>query len=81
LPNHKPIAIVERGTCKNQKITTGTIENILTASGQIKSPALIIIGDVVKLRNEILQKPVISDESGNLLQAYEVFNEVLPYLS
>ena len=48
-----PIAVIESGTTNAQKVVQGNIGNILSkvqGSLKIKSPALIIIGEVVKLR-------------------------------
>ncbi len=52
-----PIAIIESGTTKNQRVRTSTlteiIENINT--DPVKTPALIVIGEVVKYRNKLLK--------------------------
>lgn len=47
-----PIAIIEQGATENQRITTGTLENILKIAQekQVKSPAITIIGEVVDLK-------------------------------
>jgi siroheme synthase len=81
LPESTAIAIIENGTRKEQKIITGTLYDILTYNDKIKSPALIVIGEVVKLREEILNKVIVNNIHGEVLNPYEVFNEVLPYLS
>ena len=46
------IAIVENGTRPNQRVVTGTMENIVkkVEAGQFQSPSMIIIGGVVRLR-------------------------------
>ncbi|MCP5160441.1 MAG: uroporphyrinogen-III C-methyltransferase [Hahellaceae bacterium] len=50
-----PVALVSRGTTPGQKVITGTLENIVdTIKGQdIKAPTLVIIGEVVKLREKL----------------------------
>ncbi len=50
-----PVAIVERGTTKRQRITAGTIQTITeqAVERRIQSPAVIIIGDVVNLQKEL----------------------------
>ena len=50
-----PVAIVERGTTKRQRVTVGTIRTITAQAVErrIKSPAVIIVGDVVNLRKEL----------------------------
>lgn len=46
-----PVAIIERGLQKDQRVTTGTLADIVgkaTATG-VRPPAIIVIGDVVQL--------------------------------
>ena len=52
-----PIAIIESGTTPQQKVRTGTIGNISTkvSSDPVQTPALIIIGEVVKYRDTIIK--------------------------
>jgi len=48
------IAIIERGTTTSQRVTIGTLGNIVQKAKNrgVKAPALIVIGDVVRLRGE-----------------------------
>ena len=50
-----PVAIVESATMDKQKVVTGTLSTIVEKAEQeqIKPPALIIVGTVVKLRDEL----------------------------
>jgi len=50
-----PVAVIENGTTPQQKTVVGTIKDIhgKTYNAGIKPPAIIIIGDVVRLREEI----------------------------
>jgi len=50
-----PVALVERGTRPDQRVTIGTLETIadLAEERGVKAPAITIIGDVVKV-HEIL---------------------------
>ncbi|MCF6305845.1 MAG: SAM-dependent methyltransferase, partial [Rhodobacteraceae bacterium] len=50
-----PAAVVDNGTRSNQQVITGTISDIhqRVADSTIKGPALIIIGSVVTLRNDL----------------------------
>jgi len=50
-----PAAVIENGTRAGQRVITGTLESLTekTASAGIKSPALIIIGSVVSLRDKL----------------------------
>jgi uroporphyrin-III C-methyltransferase len=46
-----PVAIIERGFSSSQRTTTGTIENIVGVCGElgVRSPAVLVIGEVVRL--------------------------------
>ena len=50
-----PVAVVQSGTTKKQKVVIGELSNIRTkvTRANIVSPALIIIGTVVKLRKNL----------------------------
>lgn len=50
-----PVAVVEKGTTSEQRVFTSTIRDILavTKQNEVKSPALLIIGDVVTLQNKL----------------------------
>ena len=50
-----PAAVIENGTRAGQRVITGTLESLTaqTAEAGIKSPALIIIGSVVTLRDKL----------------------------
>ena len=50
-----PAAIVEWGTLPRQRVVTGTLDKIaaLAAEADIKSPATVYVGDVVRLRETI----------------------------
>jgi uroporphyrin-III C-methyltransferase/precorrin-2 dehydrogenase/sirohydrochlorin ferrochelatase len=50
-----PVAIVSRGTCRDQKVLTGTLSTIsdLQEREQLPAPSIIIVGEVVKLHSEL----------------------------
>lgn len=50
-----PAAVVENGTRAGQRVITGTLDSLLdrTTEAEVKSPALIIIGSVVTLRDKL----------------------------
>lgn len=53
----KPVAIIERGLSEGQRVTVGTLEKISEEAKVcgVKPPAVIVIGDVVKMyRGEFL---------------------------
>ncbi|ANS73588.1 uroporphyrin-III methyltransferase [Paenibacillus yonginensis] len=52
-----PAAIIERGTTAKQRILTGRLDQLdkLAVSMQAENPALIVIGEVVRVRSELLE--------------------------
>jgi uroporphyrin-III C-methyltransferase len=52
-PEDYPIAVISSGTTVNQKVATGTLNNIVKKAKELKTPALIVVGEVVKLREKL----------------------------
>jgi len=50
-----PIALVQQGTTPNQKVYTGTLATMpaLIASSEVQAPTLIIVGEVVRLHDQL----------------------------
>ncbi len=48
-----PAAVICRGTTEQQETVTGTLANIVENSRALKAPALIVVGDVVGLKNKL----------------------------
>jgi uroporphyrin-III C-methyltransferase len=50
-----PTAVIEWGTCEAQRVVTGTLESLpdLIAREALGAPALLVIGDVVRLREQL----------------------------
>jgi uroporphyrin-III C-methyltransferase/precorrin-2 dehydrogenase/sirohydrochlorin ferrochelatase len=48
-----PVALVENGTAVNQRVVDGTLDQLGELATQVGSPALIIVGRVVGLRNRL----------------------------
>ena len=50
-----PVAVIERGTRPDQRVTIGTLAEIvgLCKQRKVKAPAVTVIGDVVKLHHEL----------------------------
>jgi len=48
-----PIAIISNGTRSNQKVVIGDLTNIVQKAQGLPTPAMIIVGEVVKLRDKI----------------------------
>ncbi|WP_027415626.1 uroporphyrinogen-III C-methyltransferase [Aneurinibacillus terranovensis] len=66
-----PVALVRWGTCSEQKTLTGTLDNIVekVQQARFRSPAIIIVGEVVKLREKLNwheQKPLFGRKVGIL---------------
>ena len=49
-----PVAIIERGTFEEQRVTTGTLRTILARAKDVQPPATIVVGDVVAVREAVL---------------------------
>lgn len=56
-PASTPIALIERGTTGKERVYTGVLESMhqLAAAVRLDNPALIVIGEVVRVRHELLQ--------------------------
>jgi len=50
-----PAAVVQQGTAPTQRVVTGTLATLpsLAARAQLHGPTLIIVGDVVRLRERL----------------------------
>jgi len=55
LPGDTKIAAIENGTCYNQRVITGTIENFLQKieEQKLRPPTIFIVGKVVELQEEL----------------------------
>jgi len=55
MPTTKPAALIQQGTTRNQKVVAGCLFDLprLVSEQEIKAPTLIIVGDVVNLRNKL----------------------------
>ena len=52
-PQDYPCAVISRGTTKEQSVVVGTLENIVEKAKGVPTPALIIVGRVVELRQQL----------------------------
>jgi uroporphyrin-III C-methyltransferase len=48
-----PIAVISKGTTADQSVVVGTLENIVEKAKGIPTPAMIIVGRVVELRDQL----------------------------
>ena len=55
LPRDRRVAVISKGTTKQQRTVTGTLADIeqKVAEAKLETPALIVVGDVVKLHDVI----------------------------
>ena len=52
-PSDYPVAVISKGTTKDQTVVVGTLEDIVEKAKDIPTPALIVVGQVVKLREQL----------------------------
>ena len=48
-----PVAVISKGTTPEQTVVVGTLENIVEKTKDIPTPALIVVGRVVELREQL----------------------------
>jgi uroporphyrin-III C-methyltransferase len=48
-----PVAVIHQGTTDQQKTVVGTLADIVEKSAALKAPALIVVGDVVRLAEKL----------------------------
>ncbi len=55
LPARTPAALVQRATLHDQNVLVGDLQNLphLVAEGDVRAPTLIIVGEVVRLREKL----------------------------
>lgn len=52
-PVDTPVALIREGTTQNQLIVSGTLEDIVEKSQEIRPPAVLIVGEVVRLHEQL----------------------------
>jgi len=52
-PKNYPCAVISKGTTKEQSVVVGTLEDIVEKARGVSTPALIIVGHVVELREQL----------------------------
>ncbi len=48
-----PCAVISKGTTKDQRVVVGTLSDIVEKSRDLPTPSLIVVGQVVKLREKL----------------------------
>jgi uroporphyrin-III C-methyltransferase/precorrin-2 dehydrogenase/sirohydrochlorin ferrochelatase len=70
LPDSTPAAIIQQGTMQKQKIITATLQTLpdLAATANLTPPTLIIVGEVVKLHQNLAWfEPALDNEHVNII--------------
>lgn len=52
-PNNYPIAVISKGTMQDQKVVVSTLKDIVNKAKGLPTPAMIVVGRVVNLREEL----------------------------
>ena len=52
-PNDYPVAVISKGTTKDQTVVVGTLSDIVEKAKDVPTPALIVVGKVVELREQL----------------------------
>ncbi|MBM7573221.1 uroporphyrinogen-III C-methyltransferase [Aquibacillus albus] len=61
---HTPVGIIQQGTTEDQRTVVGTLETIVSVAeeAEIKNPAMIVVGEVVRFREKMLQLQSINNQ-------------------
>jgi len=52
-PKDCPVAVISRGTTKDEKTVVGTLETVWEMAKELPTPALFVVGEVVNLREQL----------------------------
>lgn len=52
-PKEYPVAVISKGTTPEEQTVIGTLENIYEKAKDLPTPALIVVGEVVNLREQL----------------------------
>ncbi len=52
-PKDCPVAVISRGTTKDEKTVVGTLEDVWEKAKDLPTPALFVVGEVVRLREQL----------------------------
>ncbi|HEY2980186.1 MAG TPA: uroporphyrinogen-III C-methyltransferase [Anaerolineales bacterium] len=69
-----PAAVIEQGTTQNQNVVTGTLADIVKLARNVRPPATLIVGEVVRLREQIAW---FIQESGSSIFPVDLHSELL----
>ncbi|MCF6244184.1 MAG: uroporphyrinogen-III C-methyltransferase [Sulfurovum sp.] len=54
-PKEYPVAVISRGTLPDENVVIGTLDDIYAKAKDLPTPALIVVGEVVGLREELMR--------------------------
>ena len=59
MPAETPVAVIEKGFTEDARIVCGTLGNIVKVAEKevVKPPAVIVVGDVVRVREKLILRP------------------------
>ncbi|MFO7306123.1 MAG: siroheme synthase CysG [Gammaproteobacteria bacterium] len=81
VPADRAAAVIERGTQAQQRVVTGTLANLTekVREAQVQSPALLIVGEVARLHDNLRWFNAAADEhtrfSGRFLWSYAAYTD------
>ncbi len=61
----EPVAFIQRGTLADEKVVESTLASVAAGEVEVESPAVFVIGEVVKLRDKLM----VSEEAPLLARA------------
>ncbi|WP_375056252.1 siroheme synthase CysG [Zobellella sp. DQSA1] len=64
LDGNTPVAIIERGTTRQQRVVRGRLQELAQLAEQVASPALMVIGEVATLADSLAWFPPHADTAG-----------------
>jgi siroheme synthase len=75
----RPVALIQSGTSNEQRVLGGTVATIvaLAANANFRSPALIVVGETIRLRKQLRWFDTGIGEMRSLGQRIENNGEVL----
>jgi uroporphyrin-III C-methyltransferase len=50
---HEPVAFIERGSTERERVVTATLLDVARGQVEVKSPAVFVIGQVVRMRKQL----------------------------
>jgi len=55
-PKTYPVAVISRGTLEDERVIIGTLDDIYTKAKDLPTPALIVVGEVVAIREQLMRR-------------------------